>query len=220
MQLEEIFKQYGYRDLIDPTISQKAQLDIEYLYEINEEKFVRPIELIGAYLSKNGDELFLVLDGTGKNIHKLCQKWDQKLEVFTNFASEDNGILSKLRYNIVQLILCTEKIEDRSEEGSLWISRKILLPVTKISNGKFDIIPTDAIEIPFCLVKEDNLSPNLEIKDTLKSLIPNPDEKDCYKIMTKEQKQVNRRLKDGIYKKSFSQDDYNHIKEWLEKNVD
>lgn len=124
MILQDLFKEYGYSNIDDDINGERTGFFMNYFLDENDKK---PSELLGIYLSKNQDELFFVLNGEGKSITRLCQKWDFMIRNFMIFGSEDREVLEQLQYNAVQLILFQSDIIDRAEELSLNISRKIFL---------------------------------------------------------------------------------------------
>ena len=73
MILQDLFKEYGYSNIDDDINGERTGFFMNYFLDENDKK---PSELLGIYLSKNQDELFFVLNGEGKSITRLCQKWD------------------------------------------------------------------------------------------------------------------------------------------------
>lgn len=133
MTLQCLFDKYGYSNVEDDVNGEKTGLFMNYFYDEDDKK---PSELMGIYISKNQDELFIVLNGEEKIDMKLCYEWDLKIRDFIIFGSENRKKLEGLKYNVIQLVLFQNDIEDRTEELSLNISRKIFLRCTINENGE------------------------------------------------------------------------------------
>lgn len=157
MDLRKQFEQYHYLSLLKGDRAADFQLDISYFLE--EENRV-PKELLDIFISCQGDELFLLLRADGRDIHALCEEWDQKTSVFAAFGSEDRAVLRKLKYNIIQIILCRDENVDRTEEGSLNITRKIILPYDTEADGTIEIPDMEAVELPFYMISSGEFSLN------------------------------------------------------------
>lgn len=204
MILQDLFKEYGYSNIDDDINGERTGFFMNYFLDENDKK---PSELLGIYLSKNQDELFFVLNGEGKSITRLCQKWDFMIRNFMIFGSEDREVLEQLQYNAVQLILFQSDIIDRAEELSLNISRKIFL------RGKFDktekiLLDSDEeLELPFYLIQSDTSDINQNLEVELKRCLP--DNNPSLKFLGQIRKKVNKPSK------SFSKNEYELIQRWL-----
>ena len=71
---------------------------------------------------KQKDELFFLLDGSNNSINDICNSWDERIRIFT-IANGRSKEVYKLKYNIVQLIVCSENEAERSSESNLWLFR-------------------------------------------------------------------------------------------------
>ena len=83
--------------------------------------------------------------------------------------------LYKLKYNMVQLLICTEDNIDRYVEGSVNISRKIILNCQIDLNGNFLINDDDAVEIPFYMPEFNEVLNDKKLASELNNIIPNDD---------------------------------------------
>lgn len=209
MYLQDEFRKYGYDDLLIDNKACDYNIKLDGIFDGDK----KPKELLSIYRSKQGDELFFLLDDDGMEINHLCDDWDTRIRVFTllNDGSEE---VEKLKYNIVQLIITSKEKLDRREEGNLLISRKIIINGDKSNKEKIKITESDAIELPFYMIPPDTVEDNKEKKDLLDELIPS-DEK---LLMLLKKKNIND-YKDGntgvnIF---FEPQDYESIKRWLEE---
>lgn len=212
MILQELFKKYNYINIMDKNIENYDNLKVSFFLDEDDEI---PTELIGIYISKNKDELFLVLDTTGNNPIEMCNKWDEKIAIFIMFGSEDKKALKKLKYNIIQLVIYQDEIHDRSEEGSVRVSRKIFIPYKTGEDGQVTIEDGDALEIPFCLFTPNNFQKNNSTVSELKKITQADDTK--MNFIKKENRKI-RRSKDvdGFLKKNFTSEKFELIEEWLD----
>lgn len=211
MILQKIFEEYGYCDITNKEDAEPYELLTEIFYEddhISE-------ELKYLYISKTRDELFLVLDGRNRNIKELCKKWDQKISIFIAFGSDQESVTQKIKYNVVQIILFEGSIDDRSEEGSLNVSRKILLPCTITEEGYIDIPDTETVEIPFYIVPVGDFEVNVNIKDHLKRYVPNSNAGNLSFLNEPIKKASGRKNSNHKIRKTFSEDQFGKIKEWI-----
>ena len=218
MILQEEFEKNGYIDLI--TISNtpsEYEIDLEALFETGQ----KPKELLHIYMSETKDDLFLILDGSMNNndlqdssrsINSLCKSWDERIRVFTIIEAKK---IYRLKYNIVQLIICSRDMSNRSIEGDLLISRKIIIKGDLSDRNHIVIDDDDAIELPFYMISEKEFEPDGEKIRHLNRLLP--EDENCMKLMEKEHYQPNRNNKSNIQVKSFQEDEFKMIKEWLDK---
>lgn len=204
MILQDLFKEYGYSNIDDDINGERTGFFMNYFLDENDKK---PSELLGIYLSKNQDELFFVLNGEGKSITRLCQKWDFMIRNFMIFGSEDREVLEQLQYNAVQLILFQSDIIDRAEELSLNISRKIFLRGKFDKTGKILLDSDEELELPFYLIQSDTSDINQNLEVELKRCLP--DNNPSLMFLGQIRKKVNKPSK------SFSKNEYELIQRWL-----
>ena len=88
------------------------------------------------------------------------------------FGSRNKELLGNLKYNAIQIILHENPIIDRSEEGSLNVTRKILLPCTFKGNGMIEIKDDEAVGIPFYLIPAGDFKVNEEFISQLNACLP------------------------------------------------
>ena len=200
MLLQDFFTQSNYSNIINKEDADSYELSVEMLYD-GDEKI--PNEFKYLYISKTCDELFFILDGREYDLKKLCEKWDRKISAFMTFGSKNKEILRKLKYNAIQIILHENPIIDRSEEGSLNVTRKILLPCIFKGNGKIEIKDDEAVGIPFYLIPVSDFKVNEEFISQLNDCLPE-DEKEELEFLSLERKLVHKRVDDNnVSKKNF-----------------
>lgn len=209
------FLEHGYIDITTPNDALQHGLDIKLLYDYDESgELIKPEELYGLFLSKHSDELFFVLNADHKNISQLCSSWDHKSKVFSNFGSTDKFALRKLMYNMVQLILYVKhdnpEKTDHSIERSLDTTRKIMIPCSITPDRNILIEETDAVEIPFHLVKEETIQPDQSTVETLHDLMPQAG--DEVEFLLQPQKSGKRKQHK---QKNFDDQVFDAIKGWL-----
>lgn len=111
-------------------------------------------------------------------------------------------------------------IVDRSEEGSLNVTRKILLPCSFKKNGVIEVQDDEAVEIPFYLIPVGDFKVNEEFVTELNDCLPQ-DERGEFEFLSLKRKLVQKRVDDNnVLKKNFIKEEYDKIKEWLNTNVD
>ena len=118
--LQDEFRTHDYRDLLDESVASEYGIDLKSLYD------EKPEELLNIFISSNGDELFFLLNGDWEKIDDLCDRWDNRIRVFT-ILNGNNSSFKKMKYNIVQLIVYSKGEPDRSREANLMITRKIII---------------------------------------------------------------------------------------------
>ena len=210
MILQEEFKKNGYRDILVDNNASEYDINLESIFELNQ----KPDELLSIFISEQRDELFFLLDGDKKEINSLCDYWDNQICVFT-IISGKSKVLHKLKYNIVQLIVYSGNILDKSREGNLLISRKIIIKGDMTNRHKIVIDDDDGIELPFHMIPVDAFEQDEEQIIQLHQLLP--ENKELWILLQKKRKKVNRKEKEGVLEKSFEEQEYKKIKEWLEK---
>jgi hypothetical protein len=210
MILQEEFKNSGYRDILDKNIASEYKIKLEDIFDAEQ----KPEELLGIYISKQRDELFFLLDGNSMDIGALCDRWDDKIRVFTIINSKTE-MFQKLKYNMVQLVVYSGTAPDKSREGDLLISRKIIIEGDMADKNNIEIDDDEAIELPFHMIPTDEFKPDEGQMERLSQLLPA--DKELLALMGKKQKKANKKEREGVLDKSFSVQDYEKIKEWLKR---
>lgn len=210
MILQEEFKKSGYKDILVGDTASEYEIDLEDIFELNH----KPEELLSIFISEQRDELFFLLDGDLEEIDSLCDCWDDRIRVFTIINGKSKA-LHKLKYNIVQLIVYSEDTPDKSREGNLLISRKIIIKGNMADKEQIVIDDDEVIELPFHMIPVDAFAPDEEQMKQLSQLLP--ENEDLLELLEKKRKKVNRKEKEGVLDKSFEVQDYEKIKEWLER---
>lgn len=210
MILQEEFKKNGYTDILVGDTASEYEIDLEDIFELNH----KPEELLSIFISEQRDELFFLLDGDLEEIDSLCDCWDDRIRVFTIINGKSKA-LHKLKYNIVQLIVYSEDTPDKSIEGNLLISRKIIIKGDMADKEQIVIDDDEVIELPFHMIPVDAFTPDEEQMKQLSQLLP--ENEDLLELLEKKRKKVNRKEKEGVLNKSFEVQDYEKIKEWLER---
>lgn len=210
MILQEEFKKSGYKDILVGDTASEYEIDLEDFFELNH----KPEELLSIFISEQRDELFFLLDGDLEEIDSLCDCWDDRIRVFTIINGKSKA-LHKLKYNIVQLIVYSEDTPDKSREGNLLISRKIIIKGDMADREQIVIDDDEVIELPFHMIPVDAFAPDEERMKQLSQLLP--ENEDLLELLEKKRKKVNRKEKEGVLDKSFEVQDYEKIKEWLER---
>lgn len=210
MILQEEFKKSGYKDLLVDDIASEYGIDLEDIFDPNQ----KPEELLSIFISEQRDDLFFVLNGDLVKVDSLCDDWDNRLRVFTIIYGNTRAFY-KLKYNIVQLIVCSADISDKSREGNLLISRKIIIKGDMTNKNQIVIDDDEVIELPFHMIPADAFAPDEAKMKLLSYLLPANEE--LLVKLGKKQKKVNRKEREGIWDKSYDVEDYEKIKEWLER---
>lgn len=210
MILQKEFKKSGYKDILVGDTASEYEIDLEDIFELNH----KPEELLSIFISEQRDELFFLLDGDLEEIDSLCDCWDDRIRVFTIINGKSKA-LHKLKYNIVQLIVYSEDTPDKSREGNLLISRKIIIKGDMADKEQIVIDDDEVIELPFHMIPVDAFAPDEEQMKQLSQLLP--ENEDLLELLEKKRKKVNRKEKEGVLDKSFEVQDYEKIKDWLER---
>ena len=119
MILQDEFLNNGYIDILEKDNAKRCGIELEEIYDLDN----IPDELIGVFISEIRDELFILLNGNKSDINVMCDNWDDRIRVFT-IVNHKSEIIHKLKYNIIQLIVCSDENVDKNKEGNLQISRK------------------------------------------------------------------------------------------------
>lgn len=167
MKLNECFKRYKYKSLLSEAVDEK-QKNLLNIFFNNEE---RPDELKQIYLSDREDELFIILQVDQVNAKKLSREWDAKILAVINFG-ENLGIghlwIEKIKYNITQILLYEEEIENKNLEKSVDISRKIFLRCASDD----ELYNNEEVRIPFLYDEFRAAEINEEHNSRLKNMLP------------------------------------------------
>lgn len=210
MILQEEFKKSGYKDLLAGDIASEYKINLKDIFDLDQ----KPKELLSIFISDQRDELFFLLDGDLKGIDSLCDYWDDRIRVFMIINGKSKAI-HKLKYNIVQLIVYSEGVPDRSRESNLLISRKIIIKGDMRDKDRIVIDDEEVIELPFHMIPTDAFAPDEEQMERLSQLLP--EDEGLLVLMEKKRKKVKRNKKGDILDKSFGEQDYEMIKGWLKK---
>lgn len=209
MILQDEFKSNGYLNLLDSANIIDDEINLEDLFDIDD----KPVELLGIYISQNRDELFFVLDGNIMDINELCDTWDDRIRVFAIINGKNTDI-HRLKYNIVQLIICSDDNPDKNREGNLLVSRKIILKGNMSDRNKIILDDDEAIELPFHMIPIKDFLSDEEQIGLLRRLLP--EDESVFSLLKRQHKKAKRKEHEGIIDKSFSVQDFEKIKEWLE----
>lgn len=210
MILQEEFKKSGYKDILVGNIASEYGINLEDLFDLDQ----KPEELLCIFISEQRDDLFFLLDGDLMEINTLCDRWDDRIRVFMIINGKAE-MIHKLKYNVVQLIVYSKEILDKSREGNLLISRKILIKGDMTDKNQIVIDDDEVIELPFHMIPTDAFAPDTEQMKRLSQLLP--EDEGLLALMEKKRKRVNRKERDGVLDKSFEVQDYEQIKEWLKR---
>lgn len=150
MILQEEFRKSKYKDLLIGDIASQYGINLEDIFDMDQ----RPEELLSIYISDQRDEMFFLLDGNKMEIDSLCDRWDDRIRVFMILNGKSKEI-HKLKYNIVQLVVCSGDTPDKSREGNLLISRKIIIKGDMTNKDKIVIDDDEVIELPFHMIPTD-----------------------------------------------------------------
>lgn len=210
MILQEEFKKSGYKDILVGDIASEYEINLEDIFDLKQ----KPEELLCIFISEQKDDLFFLLDGDLMEVNTLCDRWDDRIRVFMIINGKAKAI-HKLKYNIVQLIVYSEETPDKSREGNLLISRKILIKGDMTDKNQIVIDDDEVIELPFHMIPTDAFAPDVEQMKRLSQLLP--EDEGLLALMEKKRKRVNRKEREGVLDKSFEVQDYEQIKEWLKR---
>ena len=211
MILSKQFEENKYQSILQEEDAINRKLFIDILYDENNQI---PEELVDIYISIHGDELFLILKGDYKDIHEMTTRWDEKISSFMVFGSDDRSVLKNLKYNVIQIILCSEEIVDRSVEGSLNVSRKLIFSYEVNEEGKIEIPDEEAVEIPFYLIPAGDFKLDEEISGKLSACLPLSNDLDFLYSPRKKEKNL-KKGETSLSTMSFGETEYKIIEEWL-----
>ena len=174
----------------------------------------KPSELIEIYISEQQDELFFIIDGNKRDINELCDIWDDRIRIFTILNGKDE-VIQRLKYNIIQIIICSDDMPDRNRERNLCISRKIILKGKIRPDAQVYIDDDEAIELPFYMISAEVFLPDKEQINELEQLLPSKNDS-ILDLLKKKRKKMPRRNRESNIEKSFDDGDFKKIKRWLE----
>ena len=210
MILQEEFKKNGYKDILIGDIASEYEINLEDIFDLNQ----KPEELLNIFISEKKDELFFILDGDLMEIDSLCDCWDNRIRIFIIINGKLKGI-HKIKYNIIQLIVYSGDTPDKSREGHLLISRKIIIKGNMTDKNQIVIDDNEVIELPFHMIPTNEFAPDEKKMRQLKLLLPEDEE--LLVLMERKHRKVNKKEKNGELDKSFETQDYERIREWLER---
>lgn len=210
MILQDEFKKNGYTDILIGDNASGYEINLEDIFDLEQ----KPEELLSIFISEQRDDLFFLLNGDLMEINSLCDHWDDRIRVFTIINGKLESI-RKLKYNIVQLIVYSGDTPDKSREGNLLISRKIIIKGDMEDKNRIVIADDEAIELPFHMISADTFAPDVEQAKLLSQLLPK--DEGLLALLKEEHKKVQRKMKEGEIDKSFKVEDYEMIKGWLER---
>lgn len=210
MILQTEFEACGYQDILKENAAAQCGIDLEDLFDLDD----IPGELLGIYISDQKDDLFFLLDGDFSSINELTKRWDDRIRVFTIINGKKEAI-RRLKYNIVQFIVCSREILDKSREADLYITRKIIIKGDLSDKSQIVIDDAEAIELPFHMIPAGTFTPNAEKNSQLNLLMP--EDPALLSLMKTGRTAVRRKEGLRIQNKIFEGSDYERIKEWLEK---
>lgn len=210
MVLQDEFEKAGYKDILNGSISLDYEICLDDLYDKN----MKPEELLGIYISGQRDDLFFLLKGDVEDINLLCDSWDERIRVFS-IINENTKAVKKLKYNIVQLIVVSSDEVDKSIEGNLMFSRKLIIRGDLSDKSHIKIAADEAIELPFHMIKDDGFTLDENKVRQLSELLPSDEE--LLLFMKKNWKKVIRKKRNDVYDKSLKLSDFEKVKEWLEQ---
>ena len=210
MILQEEFKKNGYKDILIGDIASEYEINLEDIFDLNQ----KPEELLNIFISEKKDELFFILDGDLMEIDSLCDCWDNRIRIFIIINGKLKGI-HKIKYNIIQLIVYSGDTPDKSREGHLLISRKIIIKGNMTDKNQIVIDYNEVIELPFHMIPTNAFAPDEKKMRQLKLLLPEDEE--LLVLMERKHRKVNKKEKNGELDKSFETQDYERIREWLER---
>ena len=210
MILQEEFKKNGYKDILIGDIASEYEINLEDIFDLDQ----KPEELLGIFISEKKDELFFLLDGDLMEINSLCDCWDDRIRVFIIINGKSKE-LHKLKYNILQLIVYSGDAPDKSREGNLLISRKIIIKGNMMDKKQIVIDDNEVIELPFHMIPANAFAPDEKKEKQLEQLLP--EDEGLLRLMEEKHRKVNRKERDGELDKSLKIQDYERIKEWLER---
>lgn len=210
MILQEEFLKNGYKTILNEKNENTYHINLDDIFDVDN----KPSELIEIYISEQQDELFFIIDGNKRDINELCDIWDDRIRIFTILNGKVE-VIQRLKYNIIQIIVCSDDMPDRNRERNLCISRKIILKGEMQPDTQVYIDDDEAIELPFYMISAEVFLPDKEQINELEQLLPSKNDS-VFDLLKKKRKKMQRRNRESNIEKSFDNGDFKKIKRWLE----
>ena len=209
MNWQSCFEKYKYKSLISEDKNENEKILMEMFYEDGK----KPDELQQVYLSEKEDELFIILQmEPDMDAKKLSDKWDAKILAFINFGEDygtDHAWIEKIKYNITQIILHREKLQNKDLEKSVDISRKIFLKCDE--NGELE--ENEQVRLPFLYDEFETMEIKLDQDDELMKILP--DKKTLSFLYEKRKKIDGRSVKTKEERLSYTDEELELVKGWM-----
>ena len=209
MNWQSCFEKYKYKSLISEDKNENEKILMEMFYEDGK----KPDELQQVYLSEKEDELFIILQmEPDMDAKKLSDKWDAKILAFINFGEDygtDHAWIEKIKYNITQIILHREKLQNKDLEKSVDISRKIFLKCDE--NGELE--ENEKVRLPFLYDEFETMEIKLDQDDELMKILP--DKKTLSFLYEKRKKIDERSVKTKEERLSYTDEELELVKGWM-----
>ena len=209
MNWQSCFEKYKYKSLISEDKNENEKILMEMFYEDGK----KPDELQQVYLSEMEDELFIILQmEPDMDAKKLSDKWDAKILAFINFGEDygtDHAWIEKIKYNITQIILHREKLQNKDLEKSVDISRKIFLKCDE--NGELE--ENEKVRLPFLYDEFETMEIKLDQDDELMKILP--DKKTLSFLYEKRKKIDGRSVKTKEERLSYTDEELELVKGWM-----
>ena len=209
MNWQSCFEKYKYESLISEDKNENEKILMEMFYEDGK----KPDELQQVYLSEKEDELFIILQmEPDMDAKKLSDKWDAKILAFINFGEDygtDHAWIEKIKYNITQIILHREKLQNKDLEKSVDISRKIFLKCDE--NGELE--ENEKVRLPFLYDEFETMEIKLDQDDELMKILP--DKKTLSFLYEKRKKIDGRSVKTKEERLSYTDEELELVKGWM-----
>lgn len=209
MNWQSCFEKYKYKSLISEDKNENEKILMEMFYEDGK----KPDELQQVYLSEKEDELFIILQmEPDMDAKKLSDKWDAKILAFINFGEDygtDHAWIEKIKYNITQVILHREKLQNKDLEKSVDISRKIFLKCDE--NGELE--ENEKVRLPFLYDEFETMEIKLDQDDELMKILP--DKKTLSFLYEKRKKIDGRSVKTKEERLSYTDEELELVKGWM-----
>ena len=209
MNWQSCFEKYKYKSLISEDKNENEKILMEMFYEDGK----KPDELQQVYLSEKEDELFIILQmEPDMDAKKLSDKWDAKILAFINVGEDygtDHAWIEKIKYNITQIILHREKLQNKDLEKSVDISRKIFLKCDE--NGELE--ENEKVRLPFLYDEFETMEIKLDQDDELMKILP--DKKTLSFLYEKRKKIDGRSVKTKEERLSYTDEELELVKGWM-----
>ncbi len=209
MNWQSCFEKYKYKSLISEDKNENEKILMEMFYEDGK----KPDELQQVYLSEKEDELFIILQmEPDMDAKKLSDKWDAKILAFINFGEDygtDHAWIEKIKYNITQIILHREKLQNKDLEKSVDISRKIFLKCDE--NGELE--ENEKVRLPFLYDEFETMEIKLDQDDELMKILP--DKKTLSFLYEKRKKIDGCSVKTKEERLSYTDEELELVKGWM-----